>query len=450
MTESKDQIGRTLYAAERLTVYRGIFDCPVMKSFPDLLALALKREPAAVRKYYSFVGKLLEVQGGFTFPGTDIFKSHLLETMLSVENAISLACEKSETGALNSLLTEALLRDLRLLQAIYEFDLRHIISLMDSSGHNDGLNLTPGRPARGTDGETPYPGYYFRRKTALKELLSSSADWGDNVEELISFYRETGSGQFGRYWAFKWDGSCAATPLAGVGNPDPIRMEDLVGYEDQQEEVIRNTRQFVKGHLANNILLYGDRGTGKSSTIKGLVHIFGSAGLRVVEVSRHDLLSLHKIIRLIRSRPQKFIIFIDDLSFEESETEYKDLKAILEGSIEKPPANVLIYATSNRKNLVREFFRDREPDEAGSQETYQEKLSLADRFGIKLVYLTPDKWEFLKMVEDIARRSGLTMEKAKLDKLAVEWVMWHNSRSGRTARQFVNDLKGRLDLDARP
>jgi len=221
-------------------------------------------------------------------------------------------------------------------------------------------------------------------------------------------------------------------------------MEDLVGLEDQQEEIIRNTRQFIEGLPANNILLYGDRGTGKSSTIKSLIYIFGSEGLRLIEISKHDILNLHRVIRQVRGRGQKFIIFIDDLSFEESETEYKELKALLEGSIEKPPENVLVYATSNRKNLIREYFSDREADEVGAMETYQEKLSLADRFGIKLVFPTPGQKEYLDTVAEIARNSGIDMDRSKLDKLALEWVMWHNSRSGRTARQFVNDLIGRL------
>jgi uncharacterized protein len=281
----------------------------------------------------------------------------------------------------------------------------------------------------------------------LKRSFVYTTNWSDNIRDLHGFYRKTGSGDFGRYWAFKWNGNSERPGMNGVANPDSIRLDDLIGYESQKQEILRNTGQFVKGFSANNMLLYGDRGTGKSSTIKSLIHIFGAEGLRIIEVSKHDLLCLHQIVAEVEGRAQKFIIFIDDLSFEEDETEYKDLKALLEGSINKPPVNVLVYATSNRRNLVREYFSDRDGDEVGRQDTYEEKLSLADRFGIKLVYSAQNKQEYLSTVEDMAVKSGIRMEKDELHELALRWVLWHNARSGRTARQFIEDLKGRLDIN---
>ena len=448
MPELENKVAHVLRALSCLTVYRKILDDPILISFRDVMELTLKKEPAAVGKYFSLIGILLDLQKNYRLPGIDIFKNHLLDTMLSVENSFSLACEKEEFNNIDNLIIRAAQNDLCLIKILYDFD---ILLLMEYLAHKYKIDdLMPALEGLvgGENLKKDYQKYFFKNREWIKKVLSLSGEWGENVEDLHTYFRETGSGEFGRYWAFKWNSSSLNHELAGVANPDAIRIEDLVGYEDQQEQIIRNTSQFVKGFTANNILLYGDRGTGKSSTIKSLIHIFGHKGLRIIEVSKHDLLSLHAIIQKVEGRAQKFILFIDDLSFEDNETEYKDLKAILEGSIEKPPDNVLVYATSNRRNLVREFFSDRDMDEVSSQDTYQEKLSLADRFGIKLVFPTPDKWEFLKTVEDIARKSGITMEKAKLHSLAMEWVMWHNSRSGRTAKQFVNDLRGRLDLES--
>ena len=447
MPELSENLSRGLKAISCLTVYRKVFSDPILQSFEEVLELMLNKEPAVVKKFFSFLGSLLDLRKGYNSPGIDIFKNHLLDTLLSVENSFTLACEKEDLSSIDDILIEAVRSDLRLMKVIYDFDIpelmRHLKVEFESGDLMPDLESLVGCRIS----KKGYPEHFFLKKALIKNTFSCSTQWDGNIADLQSYYRQTGSGMFGRYWAFKWENSVDGPKLAGVANPDPIRIEDLVGYEDQQEQIIRNTHQFVKGFSANNLLLYGDRGTGKSSTIKSLIHIFGPEGLRIVEVSKHDLLSLHSIIQRVEGRAQRFILFIDDLSFEESETEYKDLKAILEGSIEKPPENVLVYATSNRRNLVREFFSDREMDEVSSQDTYQEKLSLADRFGIKLVFPTPDKWEFLRTVEDIARKSGITMDKAKLHTLALEWVMWHNSRSGRTARQFVNDLKGRLDLE---
>jgi uncharacterized protein len=447
MPDRNDQIKLVLNAIDCLSVYRKVFDDQILGSFRETLSNALKGEQGAMGMFSDLLGRLLELEEGNSISGMDLFRNHLLDTMLGDENAFSLAGERKETDASGELLIRVVKNDLRLLKIIYDYDLIRLIGYLgESFKASDLLPAIDSFAGQGSLAEG-YPQYFFRKRSEIKKLLAGQPDWENRTEEIRAFYRDTGSGIFGRYWAFKWGSSPGNSGLIGIAAPDQIRLEDLVGYEDQQEQILRNTDQFVKGFAANNMLLYGDRGTGKSSTIKSLIHIFGPEGLRIVEVSKHDLLQLHEIIGRIKGRAQRFIVFIDDLSFEESETEYKDLKALLEGSVEKPPENVLVYATSNRRNLVREYFRDRDTDEVGKQDTYQEKLSLADRFGIKLVFPTPDKWQFLRTVEDMALKSGITMDKSKLHSLALEWVMWHNSRSGRTARQFINDLRGRLDLE---
>jgi uncharacterized protein len=446
VADMQKETERVVKAIKCLTIYRNIFDDPVLQAFRELFDFVVKKDSSVVNKYYDLIGMLLELKREDSFAELNLFKNHLLDIILSIENVFSLASEQFEFKEIDDLVIRTADNDLRLLQHVYDFDL---IALGDFLTGSYGLSeFTPhlGELSVGWAQSTGYPAFYFQEKSRVKRSLAASNKWSDNIRELHDYYRNTGSGAFGRYWAFKWNGKSGRAGLSGVANPDPIRLDDLVGYETQKQEILRNTGQFVKGFSANNMLLYGDRGTGKSSTIKGLIHIFGAEGLRIIEVSRHDLLFLHHIVAAVEERAQKFIIFIDDLSFEEDETEYKGLKALLEGSISKPPVNVLVYATSNRRNLVREYFSDRDSDEVGRQDTYEEKLSLADRFGIKLVYSAQNKQEYLSAVEDMAAKNGIRMEKDELHELALRWVLWHNARSGRTARQFIDDLKGRLDI----
>ncbi len=446
MSDYKKQIGQILNTTYCLTVYRDIFSDPVLSNYKELLGLVAGEKYSAVEQCFAFLDKLLALPAEGCQRGIDIFRDHLLNTLVGQENSFSLAAESKNKHCFENLLVNAVKNDLSLLQRVYEFDLLILLKFIEKQYSLFDIfppfdNFYPDDSDR-----EEHSDYYRLKKAEVKKILSLSSKWSNEVETLHAFYNSAGSGIFGRYWAFRWNARGKGSGLCGIARPDPIKIDDLVGYEDQKKEIIRNTRQFIAGLGANNILLYGDRGTGKSSTIKSLVHIFGADGLRIVEVSKHDLLSLHAITLIIDCRPQKFIIFIDDLSFEEDETIYKELKALLEGSIAKPPENVLVYATSNRRNLVREYFRDRLADEVGSQDTYQEKLSLADRFGIKLVYSAPGKDEYLRTVEEMAQKNGIAMGRAELHELALRWVLWHNARSGRTAKQFINDLKGKLGI----
>jgi predicted AAA+ superfamily ATPase len=240
--------------------------------------------------------------------------------------------------------------------------------------------------------------------------------------------------------------------LTGVPAPDPIRLDQLVGYERERELVVQNTEQFLAGYPANSVLLYGDRGTGKSSTVKALLNEHAERGLRLIEVGRDDLADFPAIVRAVRNRPERFILFIDDLSFDEHERDYRGLKAVLEGSIEARPDNVVLYATSNRRHLVQERWTDRESTlsaEIHGQDTMQEKLSLSDRFGIRVVFPSPDQRRYLAVVESLAQQRGLTLAGEVLQRRALQWAEWHNGRSGRTARQFVDHLQGELGLAAR-
>ena len=448
LTDQSRSLKKIVAALDSLTLFRSLSETPVLLALREFLILFAVEDRNAHAAYSRLIGVLLEQQPVSGRHELDLYKEHLLNLIAADENLFSLASEKYQFEELDKLLLKDAAKDMELLKLVYECNLVAIGQQLAADREmGEFVPQIETLVREETVGEG-YPAYYFTNRENLKKVFSERADWKSNLRELHMYYRQTGSGNFGRYWAFKWNALADGRKgLVGVSNPDPIHLDDLVGCEDQKAEIVRNTKQFIHGYSANNMLLYGDRGTGKSSTIKGLVHLFGAEGLRIIEVSKHDLLAIHHIVEAVEGRAQKFIIFIDDLSFEEDETEYKELKALLEGSIARPPVNVLVYATSNRRNLVREYFSDREADEVGRQDTYQEKLSLADRFGIKLVYAAPDKQDYLKTVEAIAAKEGIKIERSELHELALRWALWHNAPSGRTARQFINDLKGKLDLN---
>ena len=222
-------------------------------------------------------------------------------------------------------------------------------------------------------------------------------------------------------------------------------MDDLVGYEVPKQKLIDNTEAFVKGRRANNCLLFGDAGTGKSTSIKAIINQYYDQGLRMIEIYKHQFQDLNDVIARIKNRNYKFIIYMDDLSFEEFEIEYKYLKAVIEGGLEKKPDNVLIYATSNRRHLVREKFSDKaeRDDELHTNDTVQEKLSLASRFGVTIYFGKPDKKEFQKIVRSLARKHQIPMAEEELLAEANKWELSHGGLSGRTARQFVDYLLGK-------
>ncbi|EHJ00025.1 protein of unknown function DUF815 [Clostridium sp. DL-VIII] len=279
----------------------------------------------------------------------------------------------------------------------------------------------------------------------LKVSILSSEKWDKCLESIMTFYKQYGTGEFGHYRAFVWEHEDNNEYLRGIETPDPIRLKDLVGYEDQKDIIIDNTRQFLNGYPANNLLLYGSRGTGKSSTVKAITNEFYDEGLRLIEVDKNKLADFTKIIRILKNKNLKFIIFVDDLVFEEGEASYSALKTILEGGVENRSNNILIYATTNRKHLVKETFSERAGDDVHANDAIEEKLSLADRFGITVSFYSPDQKEYLKIVNGIVEARGIEVDKEYLRAEALKWVMWYNARSPRTAIQFVNWLEGKLN-----
>jgi hypothetical protein len=271
-------------------------------------------------------------------------------------------------------------------------------------------------------------------------LTSSLPQWSAAVpfsfEELTALYRTEGCGDFARYRAFVWENG----HLFPVSEPDCPTADELLGYDSQREEVLQNTKALLAGRYVNNVLLYGESGTGKSATVKHLLTLPGMEELRIIEADKENLGGLPALIRSLRGRRQKFIIFIDDLAFDRDDPTYSVLKTILEGGMERRPDNVAIYATSNRRHLVRQTISERAGDEMDRNETIQEKTSLADRFGLRVLFQGLNKTEFLALVDMLADQRGVDLERDELHRQAVMWERFHASQTPRTALQFILSL----------
>ena len=291
------------------------------------------------------------------------------------------------------------------------------------------------------------PSEYQSLVTALPSwdaLEQERNEQGIDLDHLTAFYQKNGSGVFARYRAFVWENG----KLIPVAEPDVLPLSSFVGYEEERQEVIHNTQGLIKGLHVNDILLYGDSGTGKSATVRALLSADGFDNLRIVQV-RRSLDQIPALIHLLGHRQQKFILFIDDLSFEDSDPMYSALKTILEGSMEKRPNNIVIYATSNRRHLVKQYFSDRE-NELSPGETIQEKTSLSERFGLRIAFLSLNQADFLSLVDQLAAQAGLltkenendtpAIELTELHTKALQWELRHPGRTPRSARQFIASL----------
>lgn len=277
-------------------------------------------------------------------------------------------------------------------------------------------------------------------------VLHEYGSWEKGIDALAAYYRQQGTGLFAQYAALSWQRG----QLWGIAHADPVQLGDIIGYELQKEALIKNTEFLLAGYRALHVLLYGSRGSGKSSLIKGLLNQYAHKGLRLIEVTKSNLKDLPTIVEQLREVPQKFVIFVDDLSFEEDDEAFKALKVVLEGSVTARSRNVVVYATSNRRHLVREFFSDRprpsEGDEVHAWDTMQEKLSFRDRFGLTLTFEPANQDTYLTIVRHLAKQAKIDLNPEKLEFRAKQWATRHNGRSGRTAQQFIDFLSAELAL----
>lgn len=413
-------------AFHQLIIYRDLLkDRLIDRVYQMLTRNSVVDGPMVADIYCEVSHDLLEYSRRHGSQG-DIWQSYIFDLMLEDENPFSLACECSCEG-LDPELRVLVRHDLQILRALYSLDWSQQGKLRELNMFSNYPDFVPLLP-RDQD-----------RLEAKGQLLSLARD--PDIDKMLSvledYYRKFGCGKLGRYNAFRWDNG-----LQEITHPDPIILEDIVGYEYQKGVLLENTRAFAEGKTANNVLLYGEKGTGKSSSVKALLNHFADQGLRMVELNRSQLSDIYKVTDYLRHRQYRFILFIDDLSFEDFEVDYKYIKASMEGSLEERPRNILFYVTSNRRHLIRENWSDRQrgDDEVFMSDSQQEKLSFADRFGISLAYLSPDQELYLKIVTELARKEGIKMETEELRRKAIQWELKHHGRSGRSARQFIDDL----------
>ncbi|MHB1006093.1 MAG: ATP-binding protein [Chloroflexota bacterium] len=444
--------------ARRLALFAGVLADDIGRGFTQLLdQLAEARESGRldVDDLALTYGRLfvLLASEAELYPEPlvgDAWQNHLLDRLLIDENPYSRKAQVAGDDGVGEALTEMAGAELRVLQSVFGLTSRRVcdavgdlLKAMDGKYAADWL-VSWDRLQPMLDGIGARTGEELR----LKRSLATAADWAPLIAVLGGHYATRGTGVLSRYRAFRWVQREGKGQLEGIAVPDSIRLSDLMEYDHERNLLLRNTEQFLAGFQANNVLLYGDRGTGKSSTVKALLNEYGDKGLRLIEVPRHLLGDYAQIVATVRARPEKFVLFVDDLSFDEHETGYKGLKAILEGSLEAKPRNLILYATSNRRHLVQEHFSDRtgaaNGDEIHVQDTAQEKLSLSDRFGITLTFLAPDQDRFLRIVAGLVAQRGLPIGADDLRARALAWASRHNGRSGRTARQFVDYLTGEL------
>ncbi len=447
---------RARFASGALVVYKALKQDGLVTELCQMLEHMDSEHPDLFRiiDLYSSVGYKLFAEG------TGL-RGYIIEKLLHTESPFSRAAEAGGAECLTGAIAAAVANDLGQLQILASMRSEWIRDFIlhlckDDEVIQEAVMKLPLWPDDGKL-QLQADNDRFPKDTStidtcsIRELLLNSRSWPDCADALADFHRRCGSGLFSRYRAFVWkDGT-----FSGVESPDPVLFSDLISYELEREDIIQNTLHFLDGKPANNILLYGDRGTGKSTTVKALVNEYHGRGLRMIEVPKRQLADFPQIIRQLAGRSLKFILFVDDLAFEDNEENYTALKAALEGGLESKPANVLIYATSNRKHLIKERFSDRAglasgnaDDEVRAADTMQEKLSLSDRFGMTIVFSSPDKRRYLEIVEGIAEKRGLHFDSEYIRREALKWEMQYNGRSPRTARQFVDWLEGQPGMHA--
>lgn len=389
---------------------------------------------------YECIHSLLEMAGNHGFYG-NLWHCYLTNLLVNNENSYSKACEIR--GEVEGTINKAVLHDIVIFKELYDYDFTDMTDTLSV----DSFDLIT--DYIGSDSESKvYNSRIRERICSLAVKFTKDHTPEEMKATLTEFYKDYGVGKFGLHKAFRVVHDENGVQIVPIQNIAHVYLDDLVGYEIPKKKLIENTEAFVEGRKANNCLLFGDAGTGKSSSIKGIANEYYEKGLRIIEVYKHQFRDLNDVITQVKNRNYKFIIYMDDLSFEDFEVEYKYLKAVIEGGLEKKPKNVLIYATSNRRHLVREKFSDKEErrDDLHSSDTVQEKLSLVSRFGVTIFFAAPDKRQFQNIVKVLAQRYGVTMQGEELLLEANKWELAHGGLSGRTAQQFIDYLLGKKEV----
>ncbi|MFQ9510876.1 MAG: ATP-binding protein [Lachnospiraceae bacterium] len=427
----------------QLVLYK---DVPYKRLFSDMSWILEHYEDVFYNKedlmalYYECVNQLIEIAGEYGLEG-NLWHTYLAFIIANDENAFSTACEI--VGQVSGSINFFAKNDFQILKKLFDFDLEKIDShfqISISKELKSYVNVNKNSKV-----------FNKRIRDRICEL-AESLEKAKNIDEfylsVTTFYKEFGVGKFGLHKAFRIaHNTNDEVIISPITCTEHAKLDDLVGYELQKQKLIDNTKNFVEGRPANNCLLFGDSGTGKSSSIKAILNEYYDSGLRMIEVYKHQFKDLSAVIAQIKDRNYKFIIYMDDLSFEEFEIEYKYLKAVIEGGLERKPDNVLIYATSNRRHLIKESFDDTKDYniELHASDTVQEKLSLVARFGVTIYFGAPDKRQFQGIVRQLAKKAGIIMDEEKLFQEANKWELSHGGLSGRCAQQFITYLKGKQE-----
>ncbi len=374
------------------------------------------------QEIYTQIRRLLDVSTQYGFD-RNLWQNYLTFILMIDENPFSITCEKigAKTGSVNDFAKN----DFKVFMKLFHFDFSEIEGRL---GINCFSMLSDYKAV--SKNERVYNKNVSEKVQALSRKLEKAKDEEEFFLFVTDFYKAFGVGMFGLNKAFRISSNeNGAVEFCPINNMDKVMLDDLVGYEYQKKELINNTEAFVQGRKANNCLLSGDSGTGKSTSVKAIVNTYYDQGLRMIEIYKHQFKYLSAIISTIKNRNYKFIIYMDDLSFEEFESEYKFLKAVIEGGVETKPDNVLIYATSNRRHLIKETWNDRSDIESNNEihrsDTMEEKLSLVNRFGCTINYFKPSRKEYFNIVVELARKNGVVMEEEELCAEASKWEMRH-------------------------
>lgn len=387
---------------------------------------------------YEQIKRILEVATDYGFD-KNLWHNYLTFYLITNENPFSLTCEK--VGANDGSVNEFAKNDFKVFMNLFNYDFRPIEAAL---GINCFSLISDYKAI--VKKELMYNKNVSEKVQALSLKLETANDENEFFNYVTDFYKAYGVGMFGLNKAFRVIGGDNGVTFTPINNMDKVMLDDLIGYEIQKKKLVENTEAFVQGRKANNALLFGDSGTGKSTSIKAIVNEYYDQGLRMIEIYKHQFKDLSNVIASIKNRNYKFIIYMDDLSFEEFEIEYKFLKAVIEGGVETKPDNILIYATSNRRHLIKETWNDRNDMESNNglhrSDTIEEKLSLVNRFGCQISYSKPSQKEFFDIVIGLARKNNVKMTDEELMAEANKWELSHGGISGRTAQQFINYCLG--------
>ena len=397
-------------------------------------------KPSLIQRIYTQVKRILDVATKYGFD-TNLWQNYLTFVLLTNENSFSLTAER--VGAGDGSVNHFAKADFKVFQTLFHFDFGPIerdlgIDCFTTLTHYTALGKQ----------EKNYYRSVSEKVQALSARIAAARDENEIFDLVTGFYKAYGVGMFGLNRAFRIQNRGSGVEFLPINNTDKVLLKDLIGYELQKQQLVENTEAFLNGIPANNALLYGDAGTGKSSSIKALINEYYDSGLRMIEIYKHQFRDLSAVIAAVKNRNYRFIIYIDDLSFEENEVEYKFLKAVIEGGVETRPDTILIYATSNRRHLIKETWSDRSDmehqNDVHRSDTMEEKLSLAARFGCSINYSAPNRQLYHDIVKGLAERQlNLNMSEDELLLLANRWEIRHGGISGRTAQQFINYLAGK-------